>query len=357
MSDNGKKLPLHIILATVVIIAAVGVGIFLGKKNPGNIEDSRLLLDTVVTIRLYESRDKKALEGAFDVIRQYEDLFSRHREGSDISRINEAPAGTAVSVSPETLEVLQTALEYSRLSGGFFDPTVGPLVDLWGIGTENAHLPEPYEITRTLALVDYHKVAVYEKEEKVGLADPGMSLDLGAVAKGWIADKTAEYLRQKGLKHFIINLGGNILVSGGKPDGTPFRIGMQKPFAETGRYIGIFEVSDASVVSSGVYERYFERNGVRYHHILNTKNGYPVSSGLEAVTVLTARSVDGDALSTTLFALGLEKGSELAISLEGVEAAFITEDGSIYMTEGAAEIFDPADRDLEIKIIEDRRLF
>lgn len=352
MSDNEKKFPFFTAIAIFALIAAAAaIGIFFGKKKPGNIEDSRFLLDTVVSIRLYESRDTETLEGAFEIIRQYEETLSRHHEGSDISRINAASAGTAVSVSPETFKILKTALEYSRISDGFFDPTVGPLVDLWGIGSSNARLPKPEEISRVLNLVDYKKVSLSSEEETVLLKDSGMSLDLGAIAKGWIADRTAEYLRHKGHRHFLINLGGNILVSGGKPNGTPFRIGMQNPFAETGRYVGIFKLSDACVVSSGVYERYFEEDGIRYHHILNTKNGYPVNRGLAAVTVISTNSVDGDALSTTLFALGLEEGSELVRNLNGVEAAFITENGTIHMTEGAAAVFEATDSELEIQII------
>ena len=357
MQKSEKKTSFAALLAATVLFAVAAPASFaLGGsdgKTEAILDDSRFMLDTIVSIRLYGSDDETALEGAFGVIEDYENLLSRHRVGSDVSRINDAPAGTAVPAAPETLEVLGFALKYADLSGGAFDPTVGPLVDLWGIGTDAARVPEPEEIDRVLGRIDYRQVSMDAEGGTVALGRPGMSLDLGGVAKGWIADETARYLRGEGQGHFLINLGGNILVSGGKPDGKPFRIGMQDPYGETGRYLGIFEVSDRAVVSSGVYERFFEQDGIRYHHILNTKNGYPVRNGLAAVTVLTSLSADGDALSTTLFALGLEEGSALARGLDDVEAAFITEDGAVYMTEGAAAIFEPTVPGLEVEVLRD----
>jgi thiamine biosynthesis lipoprotein len=184
----------------------------------------------------------------------------------------------------------------------------------------------------------------------VTLKQDGMTLDLGGIAKGWIADEISRFLQDNGAEHFLINLGGNVLVYGGKPDGSPFRIGMQDPTADRGRYMGIFSLENGSVVSSGVYERYFEADGVRYHHILSTEDGRPVRNGLAAVTILSAESIDGDALSTTVFALGLEAGMDLVQSLEDVEAAFVTETGRVILTQGAADSFKPTDSDLDMEI-------
>ncbi len=165
-----------------------------------------------------------------------------------------------------------------------------------------------------------------------------------------IADRIAEELREAGVEHILINLGGNVLVSGGKPGGRNFRIGMQNPFDNRGSYLGVFTVKNRSVVSSGIYERYFERDGIRYHHILNTENGFPVDNGLAAVTVLSENSVDGDALSTTLFAMGLDAGLKLVNQIPDTEAAFIMLDGRIILTRGASEVFELSDKEKTVEI-------
>ena len=170
--------------------------------------------------------------------------------------------------------------------------------------------------------------------ERVDFAKEGMQLDLGAVAKGYIADRIKDYLLEQGVESAIIDLGGNILCVGSRPGGDPFRIGLQRPFASHSETVATVEITDKSVVSSGIYERYFEEDGVLYHHILNPETGYPYDNGLVSVTIISDESVDGDGLSTSCFALGLEKGMELINSLPDVQAVFITEDGELHFSEG-----------------------
>lgn len=343
----------YIVPATVLVLASLILILVIPRNSPAvpeTIDDNQFLLDTVVSIRLYESGETELLDRAFKLIEDYEMQLSRHRSGSEISIVNAAPAGVQVSASESTIELIKKGIEYAQVSKGTFDPTVGPLVDLWGIGGEGARIPDPEEISTTLALVDYQLLQLDENAGEVTLTVPGMALDLGGIAKGWIADKTADFLQENGEKHILINLGGNVLVSGGKPDGKPFKIGMQDPFDDRGRYLGIFTLENGSVVSSGIYERYFEAEGIRYHHILSTDDGYPVQNGIAAVTVLSEKSVDGDALSTTIFALGLDEGIKLVESLDGIDAAFITLDGKIIMTEGAARRFETSDPDTIIEI-------
>ena len=213
------------------------------------------------------------------------------------------------------------------------------MVNLWGIGGENPRIPSQQEISAIRHLVDFREIRLDTEGGEVSLNQPGMQLDLGGIAKGWIADDIADYLEANGARHVLINLGGNVRLLGGKPDGQPFRIGMQDPFDGRGNYLGVFTVEEGSIVSSGVYERYFEADGVRYHHILDTESGFPVDNGLAAVTVLSDFSMDGDALSTALFALGLEAGLELVMTLDRVEAAFVTMERDIVLTPGAAEVF------------------
>jgi len=339
--------------ASVLVLGITALIIFAGpnsRPSVGDIEDNRFLLDTVVSIRVYESEDDDLLNRAFDLIESYEAILSRHNKDSEVSSINTSPAGVPVAVSQDTIDVILRARGFAEISGGAFDPTVGPLVDLWGIGGPSPQIPSQEEIDTALSLVDYRNAAVDQNKLNVLLNQDGMTLDLGGIAKGWIADEISRFLQESGAEHFLINLGGNVLVYGGKPDGSPFRIGMQDPTADRGRYMGIFSLENGSVVSSGVYERYFEADGVRYHHILSTEDGRPVRNGLAAVTILSAESIDGDALSTTVFALGLEAGMDLVQGLEGVEAAFVTDNGRVILTQGAAERFKPTDSDLDMEI-------
>ncbi|OQX29273.1 MAG: hypothetical protein B0D92_04655 [Spirochaeta sp. LUC14_002_19_P3] len=336
---------------TITAVSFTAIMIKINSK-PGNIEENRFLLDTVVSMTLYQSQNKELLENTFEKIAEWENLLSRYRPESDISRINSAEANTALEISLPTRQVLQTALHYAEESSGAFDPSIGPLVSLWDIGTEHPRIPDSGEIASALRLVNYREVQL--DTDGVTLKQPGMSLDIGGIAKGWIADEAARYLRDNGARHFLINLGGNILVSGGKQDGKPFRIGMQNPFGERGTYLGIFTLHSGSVVTSGIYERYFEIEGKRYHHILDTQTGYPAEKGFAAVTIISEHSTEGDALSTALFAMGQE-GIDKALSLPGIEAAFVTSQGKILITPGAAAIFTPENDSTPMEILADHK--
>ncbi len=356
MSRNNLNHNLWRILITASVILVFGSLITACfRPNRGEtLEDNRFLLDTVVSIKLYESGRKDVLNEAFKLITDFDEQLSRHNRGSEISDINSAAAGTAVHVSETTIDLIKTALAYAALSGGSFDPTVGPLSSLWAIGSENPRVPGVDELNSILPLVDYSAVYISDENDTVTLGKEGMALDLGGIAKGWIADRVAEYLINNKESHFLINLGGNVLVYGGKPAGKsdvqPFNIGMQDPFNSRGRYLGVFSLREGSVVSSGMYERYFESGGIRYHHILSTADGYPVENKLAAVTIISEDSEDGDALSTTAFVLGLDDGMALIQSLKGIEAAFVTTDGRVILTRGAADLFKPTDPDLPMEI-------
>ncbi len=355
MSDENPNRRIWIYVIPISTIFAIVLLLFFSirmNRNsvPETIDDNRFLLDTVVSIRLYDSGQYDVLENAFTLIEDYDKQLSRYKKESEISQINAAPAGTPIPVSGTTRKLIRKGIQYARLSGGTFDPTVGPLVTLWGIGGEDARIPGSDEIKAALTLINPSGVIIDDVSGTVTLEREGMALDLGGIAKGWIADRTAEYLLDSGENHILINLGGNVLVSGGKPSGEPYRIGMQDPFDDRGRYLGIFTLEDGSVVSSGIYERFFESSGIRYHHILSTVDGYPIKNDLAAVTIISANSVDGDALSTSVFALGLDDGLELVMSLDGIEAAFITLEGRVIMTKGAADRFEASDSGLQLEV-------
>ena len=291
---------------------------------------TQLLLGTVCTITLYDKSNNTEFDLAFDRIDEIEHLMSSHLDDSELARVNQASGIQPVVVSGETFAVIKLALEIAELSGGAFDPTIGPLVTLWDISGVN-NVPEDGEIGEFLPLVDYKLVVLDEGASSVYLPIQGMALDLGGIAKGWAADEAGRVLSgHKG----IVNLGGNVLVLDSKPDESPWRIGIQDPDTSRGSYIGIVELVDQTLVTSGPYERFFEHEGVIYHHILDTKTGYPVASPLTSVSIITDRSVIADGLSTAVYALGLEKGLELIDRLDGVEAIFLTEDRSVYASEG-----------------------
>ena len=305
------------------------------QKEP--ISKSDFLLNTFVTVTLYDTDKEEILDGAMDVCREYEDVLSTTIETSEIYQMNHRKEGERqFTVSDKTAEVLKKGLEYCEMSHGAFDITIEPLSSLWDFTRENPKVPDADLIQKELAKVLYEKVSL--DGNIVTFADDDTAIDLGAIAKGFIADRIKDYLTEQGVKSAIINLGGNVLCIGEKTDGTPFKIGLQKPFADRSETVAALDINDLSVVSSGVYERHFIQNGVNYHHILDPHTGYPYENGLTQVTVISKQSVDGDGLSTSCFALGLEKGMELADSLDGVYAVFVTEDGELHYSKGAREL-------------------
>ena len=297
--------------------------------------ESELLLGTSCRITIYSDHEAADFTAAFDRIREIEQLMSRSIADSEISLVNErAGTGVYTQLSEDTLQVLKEALLIAGVSDGAFDPTIGPLVSAWGIGSDDARIPGEQEITDLLAYVDYREVEIDEASGSVLLPRTGMALDLGAIAKGYAADAVREVLLDRGIGTAIVNLGGNVLTVGTKPDGSRWKIGIQDPLSDRGEYLAIATMTEHAVVTSGVYERYFIVDDVRYHHILDTETGYPVESGLLGVSIITGDSFLADALSTAAFSLGIERGMELVDSYEGTEAVFITTDKEILMSAG-----------------------
>lgn len=292
-------------------------------------------LNTMIKITVYDEVKPELLDKAMALCDKYEELFSRTLSDSEIYKLNHGTLpekNRFFEVSPETAELVEKGLHYSELSNGAFDLSLAPVSSLWDFTSEEKVIPEAAALEAALPLVDYKNITL--EGNAIHFEKEGMGLDLGAIAKGYIADKIKEFLVSEGVTSGIINLGGNVLCIGSQPDGTPFKIGIQKPFSDRGETAVTIEVSDKSVVSSGIYERYFKKDGVLYHHILNPKTGMPYENGLVSVTILSDKSVDGDALSTSCFALGAEKGMELVESLENTEAVFITKEGKFLYSSG-----------------------
>jgi thiamine biosynthesis lipoprotein len=311
-------------------------------------------LGTICRVNLFEAGTPELYGRLFARLREIDLNMSANRPDSELSGINAAAGLAPFPVSPELMVVLERAGHFAEASGGAFDPTVGPLVRLWDIGSRSSiealsPLPSPEEIAAALALVNWRELILDGPRGTAFLSRPGMSLDLGAIAKGYAADELVRILGEEGVSGAVIDLGGNVYAHGTNPaGGKPWRIGIQNPQDSRGAYVGIAELSDVSVVTSGVYERFFMSGGKRYHHILDTRTGYPVENGLLSVTISAASSMDADALSTAVFALGYEKGKALA-EKEGAGALFIFEDGSIRGGGELLEAFTLSDRSFRME--------
>lgn len=304
-----------------------------GMKGSEPLVQSGFLFDTVISISLYDSQSQEILDGAFLLCREYERIFSPSREDSELYQMNHRGSGvTEWETDSALLDVVKLGLEYSRKTEGAFDLTIQPLSELWDFRSGEARIPEEARIRAALREIDYRKVSV--EGRKIHFADDRMEVDTGAIAKGFIADRLKEYLISEGVQSAIINLGGNVLCVGEKPDGEAFQIAIRKPEKESSEVVKVLPIRDLSVVSSGIYERCFDLNGIHYHHILNPKTGMPYQNGLSAITIVGPSSGICDALSTSCFSLGEEAGMKLLDATKGYYGYFIRTDGSMIASAG-----------------------
>ncbi|HNY16823.1 MAG TPA: FAD:protein FMN transferase [Treponemataceae bacterium] len=295
---------------------------------------TEFVLGTVCTVNLFEKGTKDSYDEIFARLRAIDACLSANREDSNLAEINRAAGVSPVKAAPDTLKVLSEALAFSARTDGAFDPAIGPVVKLWNIGTDFAAVPAPDDLKKALALVSWKDIALDGRAGTVFLAKKGMRLDLGAIAKGFAADEVAQIVARRGIKRAMIDLGGNIYAIGEKAPGKPWIIGIRDPSISRGEPIASLPVINKTIVTSGIYERYFEKDGVHYHHILDPKTGYPENNELLSVTIVTGNSMDADALSTSTFLLGTERGMALLASLPGTEGIFISKDKKIRLTPG-----------------------
>ncbi len=303
-----------------------------GKTAPAAKSEQAFALDTVVSITYYNDRDKPAVLEALALCEDYEKVFSRTRPDSELYLLNERGS---MAVSEALLSVLTLALDCCRESGGRYDVTLGGVSALYDFsGTPRR--PDDAELAEALAHTGWEKLRI--DGAAVTLGDPAAVIDLGSVAKGWIADRMKELLVSRGVEHAIISLGGNILCLGARPDGTPYRVGIRYPERDSTALAATVAVAEGSVVTSGVYERFFVAEGQTWHHLLDPATGKPLQNGLSAVSIVGPESARCDALSTVCFALGPEAGPAYIDTLPGYEAVFIRDDGSQIKTMGFAAL-------------------
>lgn len=330
------KFILILFIITSVIITQTGCG----DKEP--VSETQFCLNTTCDITIYDvtgNEGKEIVEGAFKEVRRYENLLSKTVEDSDIYRINSS-AGKFTDVSGETVAVIEQGLKMGEISGGLFDITIGNVTELWDFTGENPHVPEAEELQSAISDVNYKSVII--EDNRVELKNSGAAIDLGGIAKGYIADKITDFLEKNGVKKAIINLGGNVVVIGEKDNDTPWHIGVERPYSDRTELVGSVKVTDSTLVTSGIYERKFEENGVIYHHVLDPKTGYPRKTDLESVTIKATKGYSGfcDGLSTICLMMGKDKAIDLVEDLQKqypemeLEAAFIDRNDKMIQTKG-----------------------
>jgi thiamine biosynthesis lipoprotein len=319
-----------ITLCFFLLIAGLTLGYQL-RQRPYEIESFGM--GTIISQTIFGSHSATVGAQVIQQIKYLENMMTINAPGGDINCLNGQAGRRSVSLHSESYAVIRSALRFSRMSGGAFDITVGPLVRLWGIGTGKAKIPSDEAIKKVLPLIDYKDVCLDTRQYRASLKKSGQMIDLGGIAKGYAGDVAIKTYKRNGIHSACVNIGGNVVTLGNRPDGGPWRIGIQDPRADNGKIVGVVKVSGQAVVTSGDYQRYFIVNGKRYHHIFNPRTGYPANSGLISVTIIAHSSAEADALATAVFVLGYDNGMHL-IKRYGVNAILITADMKIYVTPG-----------------------
>lgn len=300
-----------------------------GKKEA---TETVYAMDTVMELTVWGPGAEKQVQAAAERIQELEETLSVTRSDSEVARLN---AGETVVLSEDAAALLEQSLILRDETDGAMDPTIYPLVKLWGFTTREYRVPTEAEIAEMLAQV---RAGTLEIEDGTAAAH-GLELDFGAVAKGYAGAVLARELKEAGVKSALLTLGGNVQTVGLKPDGSRWRIGVRDPWGAEGIYLGVLTVGETAVVTSGGYQRYFEEDGTRYCHILDPSTGYPASSGLASVTIVAEDSLLADGLSTALYVMGLEKASDFWRNRGGFEAVLVTDDGTIFVTAGLRDCF------------------
>lgn len=342
-----------IIGIVLTIIVALTLTSCKENKESGPVTRREFALDTVITLQIYDKGNEEILDEAIERLKEIENRMSATIKDSDISIINKNAGIKPTKVNDDVYFVIQEAKYFAEISNGAYEPTIGPLVKLWNITAidkkERNFIPTEEEIEKAMSLVDYNDLELME-DNLVYLNKKGMKLDLGGIAKGYAADEVKRVFKENGVKNAIIDLGGNIYAMGERNNSEPWRIGIQDPFKSIGEYMGILNVKNKSIVTSGDYERYFNYKGKRYHHIIDTKTGYPSENEVAGISIVSDLSIDGDALSTALFVLGVDEGMKLVNELDNIDVIFITKEDQAIIQEKTRGKFSLTNNNLDLII-------
>ncbi len=319
-------------IISIIILIIISSLILLEKNISSHSTHTEVLLGTVVNISVYGENSKEAVEEAFVIIRDLESKMSLNIKESEVNMINDNAGTSAVKVSEDTFEVIKESLKYSIISDGGFDITIAPVTQLWGIGSENERIPSQSEIDQALMNVNYKDVEL--NKPYIKLKSKGMKIDLGAIAKGYVADKVFKKLKEMHIENGIIDIGGNISLFGSKSDKNPYDIGIQDPFRKRGLHFAKIFLEDQTVVTSGTYERYFEKNSVKYHHIISPFSGYPINNSIESVTIISKNSTAADGLSTACFSMGINNALKAIEGIKNTECIIVDSNKKVYLSSG-----------------------
>ncbi|MDD3192325.1 MAG: FAD:protein FMN transferase [Oscillospiraceae bacterium] len=311
---------------------------------------SSFVMDTFVDQKLVGSKSGQAVEAVNQELRAFENRISAYDPASEIAKINQNAGVSYVQISEETFALLKTAKAYCAASQGLFDITIGPLADLWDITGEDPHVPKEAEIQEALALVNYEDLLLREEDHSAMLRQTGQKLNLGGMAKGAAGALAMKAAKSYGIRSGYLSLGGNIFTTGRKEEGAAYRFGIRDPRGDAGDYIGVVELTDTTMATSGDYERYFEENGVRYHHILDPATGYPGDGDLISVSVICEDGGMADFLSTVLFLAGREKAMSYA-NAESFDFILIDRDKNVYLSDGIRPYFTPNEQAVDYRFV------
>jgi len=312
------KLPMVLIVALAFIITGCERQVTMETVVMGTIP-CRI---TVAAAEMSQRQISRAIEGAFAVINDVNDLMSTYVASSEISRLNLSKPDEMVELSPMTFEVLAESIRYGRVTGGAFDVTVMPLVELWGFyPIKRGVVPKDEEIEETLGRIGFWKIVLDQAERKAGFKVAGMKVDLGGIAKGYAVDKAVEVLKKRGVQNGLVEIGGEVAAFGRSKTGEIWRVGVQHPDKSLDRILTVIELSGGAVATSGDYQNFFEIGGVRYSHIIDPDSGRPVQNGICSVTVVAPTCTEADVAATAISVMGVERGMKLLESrpeLEGI---------------------------------------
>lgn len=321
-----------LVLAWLALVAAV-LGPWLWSKDRGKPWEEQLFaMDTVMTLTAYGPGGEAAVKEAAQELRRLDALWSTENPASEIARLN---VGSSTAVSGDTAALLERALSISQETDGLFDPTVRPLVTLWGFHTDRPQVPSQTSIDAILPWVDSTQVTLTGETVTLG---PGQELDLGGIAKGFASARVMDIFRAHGVTSGMVSLGGNVQTLGTRTDGAPWHVGLRDPAGDGASYLGVLSVADRAVITSGGYERFFEENGQRYIHILDPRTGWPAQSDLQSATVIAQDGVLADGLSTALYIMGSQQAAEFwAQRSDRFDMVLLTQSGELLVTQGVAD--------------------
>lgn len=318
-----------LLFATLLVSGCFNNSLF----TPKPYKETQFLMDTIIDITAYGPGAEEAVKASFAEFQRLHTLTNSFDENSQVSKINQMAGKGKVVVDPDLVYIVNHSRELSSKIEGTFDVSIGPLTQLWGIGRKGEYIPSQVEVEKALALVNYRIIEVDNTQNTIYLPKAGMLLDLGGIAKGYAVDKVIEILKAKGITSALVNAGGDVRVIGNKPDGKPWRIGVQHPRQSDGVIAKLALSEWDTMETSGDYQRFIMKDGIRYSHILDPRTGWQPRQ-IASVTTINTSSTDGDILGTGIFILGVEKGLQLLKQFPGNEAIIVTNDGQIIITPG-----------------------